>query len=49
MNLQVDVFCEEMCQAIESWLETMSGNKDMQQRLAGLLSIDDLLACDFWL
>jgi hypothetical protein len=40
LQLQIDVFCEDICNAVSRWLETeVAGNKVYQSRIASLFSI----------
>lgn len=42
LQLQVDVFCDEICGAVERWLTDTQGDELVQQRIADLMAIDDL-------
>ncbi|MFA5172050.1 MAG: hypothetical protein WC426_10835 [Sulfuriferula sp.] len=41
LQLQVDVFCNQIADAVDKWFESMKDNNDVQQRMAGLLLIHD--------
>lgn len=41
LNLQVDVFCQEMCRAVEQWLSVASPRAEVGQRLGRLMKIED--------
>ncbi len=39
LQVQVDIFCEEICGGVIRWLEDVTGNPDVQQRIASLAKI----------
>lgn len=39
LQLDVKIFCEQICQGVEQWLKNMAGNKDVQTQLASLAVI----------
>lgn len=39
LQLQVDIFCEDMCCAVEQWLRDVAGDSGVQGRLATLARI----------
>ena len=39
LQLQVDKFCFDVCEAVEQWLVSVVGNSDIQGRIAKLASI----------
>jgi hypothetical protein len=39
LQLQVDVFCDDICSGVEAWLATVHGNVGVMQRVGELLSI----------
>ena len=39
LQLQVDIFCEEICIAVEKWIETVSSDQEIQERAKKLLTI----------
>lgn len=41
LQLQVDVFCSQMADAVDKWFESIQGNSDVQPRIGGLLVIHD--------
>ena len=41
-QLQIDIFCLDICEAAERWLGDVSANPDVQRRLAELIEIHDL-------
>lgn len=41
LQLQVDVFSNQVADAVDKWFETIKDNNDIQQRIAGLLVIHD--------
>ena len=42
LNLQVDIFCEEICQGVEAWLCAIGARQDVLDRIEALMKIDDL-------
>lgn len=42
LNLQVDVFCGDMCSGVEAWLLDVADQPETVQRIAELMTIDDL-------
>jgi hypothetical protein len=42
LQLQVDIFCEEICLGVEQWERDVASVSDVQQRLTELLTIYDL-------
>jgi len=40
-QLQVDIFCSDVCTAVERWLVDVASNKDVQDRMAELIEIYD--------
>jgi hypothetical protein len=43
LQLQVDQFCEEMCQAVEAWMrEVLQKRPDVQSRAQALIVIDEM-------
>jgi hypothetical protein len=42
LQLQVDIFCKEMCAAVEQWMNSfVKGNSELEGRLKSLLEIHD--------
>jgi hypothetical protein len=41
LQLQVDIFCEDVCRAVEDWLSGVAGNPDIQARIAALPKIHE--------
>jgi hypothetical protein len=42
LQLQVDIFCREMCAAVENWInDIVKGNAALEGRLKSLLEIHD--------
>jgi len=41
LQLNVGMFCEDICTAVETWLNTNSSNKDIQNRLSNTLEIHE--------
>ena len=39
LQLQVDIFCEHVCQAVEVWLKDVSGDAEVEQRMKTLLTV----------
>jgi len=39
LQLQVDCFCLDVCEAVEQWLQDVKGDKDIQNRIASLATI----------
>lgn len=42
LQLQVDVFCNEVCDAVERWLRAVKQDATVQARMAKLAAIDEL-------
>jgi hypothetical protein len=40
LQLQVDVFCLDMVEAVRSWLKDMNGNSEVYERMENLITID---------
>lgn len=38
-QLQIDVFCQDMCEAVQTWEEDVKNSGDVQTRIKGLLQI----------
>lgn len=41
LSLNVSVFCEEMCQAVESWYDDVKDNKIIVERISNILEIKE--------
>ena len=42
LQLQVDIFCRQMCAAVEKWMkEVVKGNAKLEKRLENLLEVHD--------
>jgi hypothetical protein len=41
LQMQIDIFCDEICQGITQWLRDVAGNQDVQKRLGELLEFQD--------
>jgi len=42
LQLQVDVFCRDVCAAVDEWMtKTVAGNSELEMRLENLLEIHD--------
>ncbi len=39
LQLQADLSCEEICRAVETWMSAVSGQGDIQSRIAALPKI----------
>lgn len=42
LQLQVDTFCEDVCQAVEKWLASHAGTRRLDEQLIQLIEIQDL-------
>lgn len=42
LQLQIDIFCEDLCLACEQWMQDMTEKADVQQRILGLMKIEHL-------
>jgi hypothetical protein len=40
LQLQIDIFCEEICLAVEHWLKSVVSDKSIKERIASLPSIE---------
>lgn len=40
--LQVDIYCEDICQGVEKWVEEYKNNQEVIQRASNLLSIQSM-------
>lgn len=41
LQLQIDVFCEQICSAVERWKQDVAGNAEVQARITELLEFQD--------
>jgi hypothetical protein len=41
LQLQVDVFCHEIADAVDAWAKSVQDNKDIQERMVALIIIHD--------
>lgn len=41
-QLSIDVFCLDICNAVDAWLKDVSGNKEVQNRMTKLIEVYDL-------
>lgn len=39
LQLQIDVLCLDICEAVDNWSETVSDNKEIQQRISELIEV----------
>lgn len=42
LQLQADIFCEDLCKGVEAWLDTVSVLPDVQARMAALMEVKKL-------
>jgi hypothetical protein len=47
LQLQVDIFCKDICDGVAEWLRDVSGDAGIQQRMATLLVIERIGAGTF--
>lgn len=40
LQLQVDVFCLDICDAVDDWVKSVAGNSDIQDRINHMASIE---------
>ncbi|WP_180960263.1 hypothetical protein [Neobacillus cucumis] len=43
LQLQVDIFCLDICDAIERWINDVSSNLEIQNRSEKLMSIQEII------
>lgn len=42
LQLQIDIFCEDVCQAVELWAENNKENADIQKRINELIEVSPI-------
>ncbi|PEN24405.1 hypothetical protein CMQ96_11445 [Klebsiella sp. MBT K-1] len=42
LQLQIDIFCEDVCKAVELWAENNKNDTDIQQRISDLIEVKPL-------
>ena len=42
LQLQVDIFCEDICAGVDAWLLAVATNPDVQARIATLMRVQSL-------
>ncbi|OKP29398.1 hypothetical protein [Serratia fonticola] len=40
LQLQIDIFCRDMVEAVRTWLQDMNGNHEVHERMGNLIAID---------
>lgn len=43
LQLQINVFCEDICLAVDEWAEKNKGNKEIQERIAELIEVSHIM------
>ena len=43
LQLQIDIFCEDVCKAVEVWINKNASNHDIQSRIKELIVVEPII------